>query len=269
MKKLQFIFNMQSVAVILLSFAAAYLSLRFQFKIYIDFLILGLIVVFPLTLSIKVAFKRREKAIQSLCGFKAAVASQFYTMESAEISPGKKLEFAALLKQLTNNLNKHLTADNADEIIVKRNAEAIVMFLRANNEELKEKISSRLMNKMEDINEEMAFLFATKNHQSPYGVRAIVIFAIYVFVIFYPASLLNETGFEVALWYVFAMSAFKSLILISYYNTQVMLENAFSQKGTDGIKVDDFDFQGWIDPPVEMTYTEKVKKEKKDRHDWD
>jgi hypothetical protein len=118
---------------------------------------------------------------------------------------------------------------------------------------------------MEDVHEEIEFLIATKNHHSPYGVRAIVYFAIYMFVIFYPASLLNETGFEVALWYVFAMSAFKSLILIAYYNTQAMLENAFSQIGTDGIKVNDFVFQGWIDAPVEMVFTEKVKKDKKDK----
>jgi hypothetical protein len=265
MKKLQFIFNIQTLAVILLSFVAAYLSLRFQFKLYVDFLILGLIVVFPLTLSIKVAFKRREKAIQSLCAFKAAITAQFYTMESAELPAEKKAAFADLLKQLTNSLNHYLTHDKEDEIAVKRNAEAIVRFLRANNEELKEKVSSKLLNKMEDVHEEIEFLIATKNHHSPYGVRAIVYFAIYMFVIFYPASLLNETGFEVALWYVFAMSAFKSLILIAYYNTQAMLENAFSQIGTDGIKVNDFVFQGWIDAPVEMVFAEKVKKDKKDK----
>lgn len=258
-KKYAFLLNNQTAAVVILSFVSAYLSLLLKFKIYIDFLILGLIIVFPLTLTIKEAFKRRERAIKSLCALKAALTAQFYVIEFANIQFDKKKEFSGRLMDISSQLNQFLVSKTGDESIVRSRIESIVRFLRKNHEDLKDKHLSKLLANMEDIHEEVEFLIATKKHHTPESIRTVVLFAIYFFVIFYPASLLNERGFDIALWYLFAMTVFKSLILISLYNTQVLLENTFSQTGADNIAVQEFEFKGWADPSLENYKGEREK----------
>jgi hypothetical protein len=252
-----FFFNNQTAAVVIVAFISAYVSLVTRFSIYIDFLILGIIVVFPLTLTIKEAFKRRERAIKSLCTLKAALNAQFYLFEFVNISPEKKKEFSGMLVDLSGHLTQFLVKNNGDKSSVRWRMESIVRFLRRNNEELKEKHLSKLLSNFEDVNEEVEFLMATKEHHTPGSIRKIVLFAIYVFVVFYPASLLNEKGFDIPLWYLFSMTVFKSVILISLYNTQVLLESTFSQKGADRIGMAEFTFKGWTDPSLETIKGDK------------
>ena len=267
MKKYLFIFNIETLIVTSLSLISCYVSLRFQLSIYLDFLILGLIIVFPLTLTIKLAFRRRERAIQSFSGLKASLLSLFYSFENQKLDPGKKNEFRNILRNLSDSLAQYLSAEKGNVINIQRSSESIVRFVRENNESLKKPFSLKILFYLQRVNEDVEFLLATKNHHTPKGIRGIIRFAIYAFVIFYPASLLKETGFDVPLWYVCAMALFKAVILISLYNAQVLLEDPFNQNSPDGIRINDFKFTGWIDAPAELETATASGKNKKAKNE--
>lgn len=264
MKKLALILNLQTAFVMGISLVSAYISLHFQLSIFIDFLILSLIIVFPLTITIRVAFKRREKAIASISEFKASILTVFYAVENCDLEETIKTNFSQLLKDFSEQLNGHLSNRIQSPIIVNRSAESIIRFIRTNNDQLKPSMSLKLIFHLQKTYKELEYLLAIKRQKTPLGIRMIILFAIYAFVIFYPASLLNQTGFNVALWYVFAMTAFKSLILILLYNFQMQIEDPFDTNVQDGLVVSDFNFSGWIDPAVELVFPKKKDKQPKE-----
>jgi hypothetical protein len=241
MKKYRFIFNKQTLLVLMLSLLCSFICLRYQIGLGIDFIFLGLFIAFPLTFSLREAFRRRERALQYLSTFSASLQSSFYHFQNSKQEPGKKHEFKNILITTSAMLMKYLSSKSGDASAVQTASDAVFIFIRSNRGDLKAGFSEKLASFQYRINESIHFLLATKRHNTPWAVRAIVLFAVYAFVIFYPASLLNETGFDVALWYVFAMTAFKGFILISLCNVQTLLEDPFNQESPDAIKLNDFE----------------------------
>ncbi len=246
MKKYLFIFNKQTLLVVMLSLLSSWISLQFQISLYVDFIFLGLFIAFPLTFALREAFRKRERAIQYLSTFSASLQSSFYHFENSKLELDKKLEFKNILINTSGMLIKYLSHKTVDAPTVQKASDAVFTFIRANRADLKSGFSEKLLSFQYRINESIDFLIATKRHHTPWGVRAIILFAVYAFVIFYPASLLGEKGFNVALWYVFAMTVFKSLILISLCNVQMLLEDPFNPNRPDSIRLNDFQFTGSI-----------------------
>jgi hypothetical protein len=244
MKKYLFIFNVQTAFVIGLSLVSAYISLHFQFKLFIDFLIMGLIIAFPITFTMREAFKRRERALQYLSLFKASLQSVYYSLENSKLEKEKKLEFKYILAKISEDLLQYLSRKSEDHATVQQSTSAVFEFIRGNKDSFKRSYSVKILLFISRVNESIEFLIATRRHQTPQAVRYIILVAIYLFAILYPASLLNRTGFQVDLWYVFAMTVFKVLILIFLYNIQSSLEDPFNQNSPDGIKLMDFQFSG-------------------------
>ena len=243
------IFNRQTVIILLVALASSVCSLLLQFSLYIDFLILSLIIVFPLTITIKEAFNRREKAIRSYSNLKASLSTMFYLFENENIDWDKKNAFKNELIELSASLKKYLLGENEHAATVQKDAESIVRFFIINCDFIKKPVAMKSILFTQRIQADIEFLLATKRHHTPTGIRAIILFTIYAFVLFYPASLLHDTGFDVSAWYVFAMTGFKSLVLISIYNAQVQLEDPFNANSPDSIRLDDFQFRGWIESP--------------------
>lgn len=252
MKKYMSIFNRQTLIILLVALVSSISSLLLQFSIYIDFLILSLIIVFPLTITIKEAFNRREKAIRCYSNLKASLITAYVVIENETIPKEKKAVFKNILLKLSESLKLCLSSDVETVATVQKNTAAISRYIKLNTEYLKKPIALKLLFFSQRILADIEFLLATKRHHTPTGIRSIILIAIYAFVLFYPASLLHETGFDVPAWYVFAMTAFKSVILISLYNAQVQLEDSFNPASPDSIRHEDFQFQGWPDGPVSL-----------------
>jgi ABC-type multidrug transport system fused ATPase/permease subunit len=243
------IFNRQTVIILLVALVSSVGSLLLRFSIYIDFLILSLIIVFPLTITIKEAFNRREKAIRSYSNLKASLSTLFYLFENENVDWDKKNAFKNELIKLSASLKKYLNGEYGHAAIVQKDAESIARYFIINCEFIKKPFAMKSILFTQRIQADIEFLLATKRHHTPTGIRAIILFTIYVFVLFYPASLLHDTGFDVSALYIFAMTGFKSLVLISIYNAQVQLEDPFNGNSPDSIRLDDFQFRGWIEAP--------------------
>ena len=213
---------------------------------YVDFLIVNFIMIFPLTFSLSMAFRRRERALQYLSLFKASLQSVFYSLQASKLDTGKKKEFKDLAENTSATLLKHLTGQSTDSTQVHEASHSLFSFMQANKESIKRTFSVKIYLFLFRMNESIEFLLATHRHRTPWGPRAIVLFAIYTFVIFYPAALLHDAGMGSTFWYVAIMTAAKGLILISFFNVQHLLENPFDQTGADDIRIDDFKFLAGI-----------------------
>jgi hypothetical protein len=237
MKKIAFLFTTQTWIVLAVSLLSAYISLTLHLNLYVDFLILGLIIAFPLNLTIKLAFKRREQAIKQLTELQATLKSFFYFAENLQLPRHAFDQFTDAIRNSVAKTEDYLISKNSSSSEIEKLPETFLQIFNGNKEITKEKVYSRLLSYIQKIDESILFLVSVKKHHTPYGVRLIVLFAIYIFAIFYPASLLHKTGFDNPLWYVFVMTAFKGFILISLFNIQVGLEDSFTSSGPDKIKL--------------------------------
>jgi len=249
MKKYLSIFNLQTLLVTGLSLLSCYLSVRFELRIYADFLIIGLIIVFPLTFSMREAFKRRERCLQYLSLMKASLQSVFYSLQNSKLGDHKTAEFGNIAQSISETLIRYLSKASDDVVAVEQSAHAMATFFEKNRKMTK-RDSLKILLFISKINESIEFLLAVRRHRTPWGPRAIVLFAIYLLAILYPASVLFAAGAEFQLWNLFLMTEFKVLILISLYNVQGLLEDPFNQNSPDGIRLNDFRFTRESGPPA-------------------
>jgi len=249
MKKFTAIVNWQTLIVICLSFVSCYFTIRYHFTMYMDFLIFGLLIAFPITLTTKEAFKRRERAMQYLSLFKASLQSVYYNVLNSKIEYREKESFKNIAIDLTGTLINYLkTANPGDPSPIHAASDKIASFIMRNKKALKGSLPDKILFFLFRVNNSVEFLLATKRHRTPRGLHTVVKVAIYLFVIFYPASLLHETGPDESLTYLFISSVFKSIFLISLLNVQEMLEDPFNQSGSDDIRLEDFSFTSQLIP---------------------
>ena len=249
MRRFTAIVNFQTLIVICLSFVSCCLTLMFRFTMYADFLIFGLLIAFPITLSTKEAFKRRERAIQYLSLFKASLQSIYYSVINSKLETTQKESFKHISINLTASLIDYLKAkEPADPSVVRSASERMASFVTSNKKALKGSLPAKISFFLFRVNDSIEFLLATKRHRTPRGLHTIVKVAIFLFVILYPATLLHETGPDETLAYLFTASVLKSLFLISLLNVQEMLEDPFNQSGSDDIRLDDFVFTSQLMP---------------------
>jgi hypothetical protein len=263
MKRYLAVFNLTTLVVTFIALLSCTICFYYHLSMYFDFLIVSLVIFFPLTLTIKEAFKRRERALQYLSLFTASLHSVFYSIQNSKLDKEEKDAFRVLAIDFTENLLGYLTAEGDEDTgKVHKAADQIALFVNKHNKHLKSSLAQKILLFLFRINESVEFLLATKRHKTPAILRLIVLFSIVMFAIFYPASLLHDSGTEISQWQLFALTIFKVLILISIYNVQRLLENPFNKKGTDGIRLDDFYFKANDFPHV-------IKNEKVDANEKD
>jgi hypothetical protein len=242
MKKYYFIFSVHTLIITCLSFISSYISLHFHFELFVDFLVVGVIIAFPISFTMREAFRRREKSLEYISLFKASLRSIYYCFESSGLDGAKKLEIRNILAGVSSELIQYLSDRSGDFLSVQAVSDRIYSFIQNNEENLKKSLSVKILLFMFRINESLLFLLAVKRHPTPWAIRLIILLGVYLFAIFYPASLLSRTGFQVTLWYVFVMTSVKAFIFICLYNVQNYLVDPFNQYGDDGVKLNDFQF---------------------------
>jgi len=188
------------------------------------------------------AFRRRERAIAYLSLFKGSLQSVYYCFENGKLDQEKKMEMKTILTNICTALMQFLKGRRQDSCTVGQHTERFFSFMRENEENLKSSFSVKIMLFFFRVTESAEFLLATKRHQTPVGIRLIVLFSIYAFAILYPASLLHRVGFEVTLWHVFSTTYFKAFLFVCLYNIQYSLEDPFIEEAVDSIRLRDFEF---------------------------
>ena len=209
------------------------------------------------------AFRRRERAIGYLSLFKSSLQSVFFCFENSKLTDEKKMEIKNILSNISAGLLQYLAGKPDNKSNIDQQSERFFTFIQENEENLKSSFSVKVMLFFFRVNESIEFLLATKRHQTPLGIRLIVLFGIYLFAVFYPASLLHHTGLQVSLGYVFTMTFFKAFLFICLYNIQNALEDPFRQNSVDSIRLHDFQFPKLSGTVSEIISVNAQKEEKR------
>jgi len=238
-KKYVRIFNVQTLLVTGISILSCYLSLRFELRIFTDFLIIGIIIVFPLTFTMREAFRRREHSIQYLSLLKASLQSTLYLFEITKLDQGKKVELRRISDNIIDSLLKYLSKETQDASAVQGASMELGVFIKQHKKAVKNN-SFKVFSFVLRMNECIEFLLAVRRHHTPWGPKVIALISIYAFAIFYPASVMFSASTNIEVWNLLIMTVMKILILISLYNIQVLMEDPFNVNTPDGIRLDDF-----------------------------
>jgi hypothetical protein len=151
----------------------------------------------------------------------------------------KKAEILGLAGNVTDTLIEYLSTKTGNAVTVQQASSSMGEFIMLHRKETKSN-SFKIFSFVLRVNESIEFLLAVKRHHTPWGPRAIVLFTIYLFALFYPPAILSESGFAIATWNLFLMTAGKIIILISLYNVQRLMEDTFNPYTPDAIRLDDF-----------------------------
>lgn len=150
----------------------------------------------------------------------------------------RKAEILGLAGNVTDTLIEYLSTKTGDAATVQQASSTMGAFIMVHRKETKSN-SFKIFSFVLRVNESIEFLMAVKRHHTPWGPRAIVLFTIYVFALFYPPAILSEAS-AITTWNLFLMTAGKIIILISLYNVQRLMEDTFNPYTPDAIRLNDF-----------------------------
>jgi hypothetical protein len=237
-------FNFRTAIVLAISLLSCYLAIKFNFKIHFDIVVFGLAVAFPLGTSIQTAFKRRERALEFLSVFKAGFTAINYSLQSErDLSTEQKAEGRLLLIQATESIFKQLRNANGDNVQFQKSIDSIYQFVERNREFISGRIVIRIIRYLRDSMEASTFLLSLVRHRTMIGLRFYSLSFINVFAVIQAPMVVYELENQLPMWALYFTTGFSSLILITLYNFQQLIEYPFDEKGADDIDLDNFKLQ--------------------------
>ena len=233
--------NIRTAIVLVISLLSCYLAIKFDFKIHFDVVVFGLAVAFPLGTSIQSAFKRRERALEFLSAFKAGFTAIYYSLQSErDLSPERKEEGRLLLIQATDSIFKQLREANGDNVQFQKTMDSIYQFMERNREFISGRIVIRIIRYLRDSMEASTFLLSLVRHRTMIGLRFYSLSFINVFAVIQAPMVVYELENQLPMWALYFTTGFSSLILITLYNFQLLIEYPFDEKGADDIDLNNF-----------------------------
>ena len=230
--------------VLITGLIATYLSLTFRIQLDLNLTLFGLAIAFPMATSIQTAFKRRERAIEYLSLYKAAMAVIYYSFQSSgKLDAQAKAKGKQLLAQATDDLLTSLKT-NAEDGFGQADAkfESVMQFMEDNRAFISARLRTRVIRYVKDAEDSAAYLLSLTKHRTMAGLRLFALVFTHAFAILNAPALIHNLQHVLPEWGLYASSALSSLILISLYNFQSAIEYPFDQKGADDIKLDYYRF---------------------------
>lgn len=241
MKVMNF-FNFRTIIVLLFAELAAFITIYYQIKFDLNLLLFSLAIGFPLAFSIQSAFKRREKALEYFSLFKAGAISIHNSFEISEDLPQEnKLEGRNIVIAMASQLITQLENRAGDYAAFQPKANAVLTFIAANREMISNRNILRIVRYLKDVTESSAYLLSLVRHRTMAGLRFYALLFIMVFPFIQAPMLLYRLGPIAPDWIIYIFIALSSLLLVTLYNFQQLIEFPFDEKGMDNIKVRDFE----------------------------
>lgn len=224
-----------------LSLISCYMSLRYEFRLHFDVVLFGLAIAFPLATSIQTAFKRREKALEYLSLFKAGMMAIHYSLQSEkELTPALRIEGRKILNQVSDQLFTQLQAANGDMKQFQITMDDVMVFVEKNRESISGRIVVRIIRYLKESINAANFLLSLVQHRTMVGLRFYSLSFIHVYAVLQAPMMVYEFNNQLSDWAIYFAAVFSSLILITLYNFQRLIEFPFDQKGSDDIYLEDF-----------------------------
>ena len=245
-KGLTAVINFRVFIVTITTLIAFYLCYTYELKLFVDFNVISIAIVFPLVFTITGAYQKRQDALRLLSDYRAnlvGISDYFKTVYKMPEENIKK--FNSLLSSVSQSLYEMLTdksqKTSVDEI---RNImKDIHGVIYDNMSRFNEREKDSLIGTKREISRCIENLNALNIHGTPSSLRSYCLFFIYIFPFIYVPALFNHSFVEVTLTnqvIIMILSVLISFDLMALYNIQLYIENPFDQEGLDDIKTEIF-----------------------------
>ena len=245
-KGLTAVINFRVFIVTITTLIAFYVCYTYELKLFVDFNVISIAIVFPLVFTITGAYQKRQDALRLLSDYRAnlvGISDYFKTVYKMPEENIKK--FNSLLSSVSQSLYEMLTdksqKTSVDEI---RNImKDIHGVIYDNMSRFNEREKDSLIGTKREISRCIENLNALNIHGTPSSLRSYCLFFIYIFPFIYVPALFNHSFVEVTLTnqvIIMILSVLISFVLMALYNIQLYIENPFDQEGLDDIKTEIF-----------------------------
>ena len=240
MSKYFIIVNYRTLIAILISIITPYLAYKYNLNYNIDLTLISIAIVFPLVFTIRSSFRRREKALEHLSQFRAAIKTLEFLFKSKNLPEEKRDEIAAILKEISEKVVNHLKSNNYSTKELDAVINKVSLFIIDNNAILSKSLKSRVIRYLNDLHEAIDNLHAIHIHRTPISLKAYCLLFIYIFPLIYTPTIISKIGVDSTMWITYFIVILSEFILISLYNIQDHIEYPFDQDGLDDINLNVF-----------------------------
>jgi len=239
MNKFLTLINVRTLIVLLICVGASFLTVYYNLKLHQNFILFGLLIVFPLVKSFQFAFRRREWSLEYLSSFRASLtAIHLFLQHSKKLSEEQRASGRNLIKQASDALLNYLKRGQPEVKEVYAAQDEVSKFLLIHEEEISGRNTSLIIRQLKDAHTSTTYLISLTRHRTVFALRMFALIFISLFPLL-QAPLLNHTFGKFPIL-VYLFSCITGLVLITLYNVQHQLENPFDQIGYDDVHLDDF-----------------------------
>jgi cellobiose-specific phosphotransferase system component IIC len=233
--------NLRTFVVVALSAISCYLSFEYNLRVHFSIVLLGLAIAFPISNSIQMAFKRREKALEYLALFKSGLLAIHYSfLTSPKLQSDKKAEATKMLNDVADTLIEQLKTSDGNMSTFRSETDKVIAFLERNREEINKRVLIRVVRYLKDTLDGAIYLLSLISHRTIISLRILAIFFINLFAAFHPPMVVYQLRDQMPEWVIYVFCVLGPAMLITLYNVQAQVEYPFDQKGSDDIKLDEF-----------------------------
>ncbi|MGA1030613.1 MAG: hypothetical protein ACO3SY_07890 [Flavobacteriaceae bacterium] len=235
------IINFRTFITLFISIAIPFVAYRFDIVYNIDLTLISIAIIFPLVFTIRGAFKRREKALQFLSGFRAGLQTVSNLFQSSlKENEAKSQEASNVVLEVENELLAYLRSEKTSAETLDQKIQGLYDFLDENTALIRKSSLPRLVRFINEVSKNTDNLIGVHNHRTPISLKAYCLIFIYIFPLIYTPSIINKIGFDNPEWLTYFIVILSQFILISLYNIQDQMEYPFDDNGLDDIKLNLF-----------------------------
>lgn len=235
------IINFRTFITLFISIAIPFVAYRFDIVYNIDLTLISIAIIFPLVFTIRGAFKRREKALQFLSGFRAGLQTVSNLFQSSlKENEAKSQEASNVVLEVENELLAYLRSEKTSAETLDQKIQGLYDFLDENTALIRKSSLPRLVRFINEVSKNADNLIGVHNHRTPISLKAYCLIFIYIFPLIYTPSIINKIGFDNPEWLTYFIVILSEFILISLYNIQDQMEYPFDDNGLDDIKLNLF-----------------------------
>jgi len=245
MSRYLIIINYRTFITLGLSFLVPFIAYNFKVVYNIDLTLMSIAIIFPLVFTIRGAFRRREKAMEHLSRFGAALKTvQNLLVFNEKLNEKEKKEIGDHITAVNDSLFSQLKSsdeDNTQDFDQKMGS--VYAFIKSKPDKIGGGNRDKIFRFLKDVIESSDNLFAIHSHRTPISLKAYCLIFIYIFPVVYTPTIINKIGVENPSWLTFFIVILSEFILISLYNIQDQMEYPFDDEGLDDIKFKLFDLK--------------------------
>lgn len=235
------IINFRTLITLLISVAVPLFAYQLDVVYNIDLTLISIAIIFPLVFTIRGAFRRREKALQFLSGYRAALQTVSNLLQFNLKAHEEKIKEAQnLIINVEDELFSYLRTAEASSQNLDQNIQSLYDFLSDNAELIQKSSRPRIVRFINEVSKNVDNLIGIHNHRTPISLKAYCLIFIYIFPLIYTPSIINKIGFDNPEWLTYFIVILSEFILISLYNIQDQMEYPFDDNGLDDIKLNLF-----------------------------